>query len=170
MSRISSFFPSSIPFAVVVVTIYYLTIYYILLYIINNIYYLLADLRYVINESYLKRDCEDDGMSIISKRDNLLIKFFRTRFPNCSDSRVPTHNFHVRVRKFVITLIIPSFVKLLHDPFLALIVTRFLSIQRNATRNIIESEWKRAASTEKVKPSKRRHVVVVARALWRVLE
>lgn len=90
----------------------------------DNIYYLLGDLRYVINESYLKRDCEDDGMSIISKRDNLLIKFFRTRFPNCSDSRVPTHNFHVRVRKFVITLIIPSFVKLLHDPFLA-------SIDRN---------------------------------------
>lgn len=90
----------------------------------DNIYYLLADLRYVINESYLKRDCEDDGMSIISKRDNLSIKFFRTRFPNCSDSRVPTHNFHVRVGKFIITLIIPSFVKLLHDPFLA-------SIDRN---------------------------------------
>lgn len=90
----------------------------------DNIYYLLGDLRYVINESYLKTDCEDDGMSIISKRDNLFFKFFRTRFPNCSDSRVPTHNFHVRVRKFVITLIIPFFVKLLHDPFLA-------SIDRN---------------------------------------
>lgn len=54
-------------------------------------------------------------MSIISKRDNLFFKFFRTRFPNCSD-------LHVRVR--IITLIIPSFVKLLHDPFLA-------SIDRN---------------------------------------